>query len=333
MTEEVSVAKTTLERVSDRIRTAERLLFVTHLSPDGDTIGSALALALAIAPTGKRVEILSHDPIPERYTFLPFVDRVVAGKKLPGDLPSSTVVFAFECPDAERTGWPELAGRFDLVNIDHHKDNSQFGSINWVETDAPAVGEMIYRLLKQMDIRITKEMATCIYASVMTDTGSFTYSNTTEASLRLGADMVAAGATPHEIAVALYDSNRHEKLKLLACALNHLHVEQGGEIAWIQVSLSELSSIGARKDEMEDLVNFPRSIKGVLVALIFKEVGDQRYRVSLRSKQGVDVFSIAKSFGGGGHRSASGCAIGGSFLDVKAAVLAKARQAIQDASV
>ncbi len=331
MTEDVAIAKTTLDRVAERIRSADRLLFVTHLSPDGDTIGSALALALALQPTGKRIEIVSHDPIPERYSHLPMVDRIVSGKSRPDAPPDSTVVFAFECPDAERTGWPELARRFDLVNIDHHKDNSRFGAINWIETEAPAVGEMVYRLLGRMDLRITKEVATCIYTSIMTDTGSFTYSNTTEASLRLGADMVAAGASPHEIAIALYDSNRHEKLELLACALNRLHVEDGGEIAWIRISLDDLISIGARKDEMEDLVNYPRSIKGVRVALIFKEVGALRYRVSLRAKQGVDVFSVAKSFGGGGHMSASGCAVSGSFEEVKTAVLKEAKRAIEAA--
>ncbi|MFN7973199.1 MAG: 30S ribosome-binding factor RbfA [Acidobacteriota bacterium] len=327
-----AVALDPLPAIVDVLQRGRRFALVAHLAPDGDSLGSELALAHILWGMGKEVRPVSHDPLPARYAFLPASDRIEAHRTLDGlDVPGGyDAVLTFECPDVGRTGYPDLGERHFVVNIDHHQDNSNFGAINWVDTASPAVGEMVLRLLRALDGTMTPQIATCLYTAIMTDTGSFTYSNTDAACLRLGAEMVDFGANPHAIAMAVYDSNRFEKLKLLATALDGMLRDGTGRIAYLSVTMKDLAASGASSEETDDLVNYPRSLKGVDVAVLFKEIGVDRYKVSLRSKGDVDVFQVAKLFGGGGHKNASGCSIAGVLDAVRASVLDAVERAIGD---
>ena len=317
-----------MDRIAQVLESGSRFLLTTHLAPDGDSLGSALALVHVLAGMGKSALVVTRDPVPERYRFLPGATEVETRAELPAAA-GYAAAFAFECPDVARTGWPDLRERFFVVNIDHHEDNSGFGNVNWVDARSPAVGEMIHRLIRHVQLPITPEIATCIYVALMTDTGSFTYSNTTADSMRLAAAMIDLGADPHRIALNVYDSNRFEKLRLLGSALKDLRQEAEGRIAWLRVSAADVERCAAKMEDLDDIVNYPRSIRGVEVAAIFKELAPERFRLSLRSKGKVDVFRVAKSFGGGGHRNAAGCSIEGTFEVVRDAVIGKLVDALE----
>lgn len=319
-----------MERISEVLHAGKRFLLLTHLAPDGDSLGSALAMRMVLLRMGKEPIVVSRDVVPQRYQFLPGSATVVHDLPTNGDGRRVDAVLTFECPDVGRTGWPDVARDHLVVNVDHHEDNALFGRINWVEPKAPAVGEMVTRLLRHLGQELDRDIATCVYTALMTDTGSFTYSNASAATLRLGADLVDSGADPYRIALEVYDSNRFEKLKLLGAALERLHWDDSGRLAWMRVGRDDLERFHALPEDMDDLVNYPRSVRGVGIAVIFKEMDPGRFRVSLRSKGAIDVFRIARAFNGGGHRNAAGCSIEGSYEEVSDRVLERCRAAIED---
>ena len=219
-------------------------------------------------------------------------------------------VFVMECSDIDRPGLIGLEKQF-VVNIDHHSTTVLFGSINWIDSTASAVGEMIYNLSKALGVAVTKEIADCAYAALLTDTGSFHFSNTTERTFKVASELVRRGVEPAQISQAIFYSNRYSKIKLLGLALSTMQRDETGRIAWISLMQDAMTETGATEDEADGIVNYPLSISEVEVVVFLKEMQNQSFRISLRSKGKLNVAKIAESYGGGGHRNASGCTFDG----------------------
>ncbi len=311
-----------LHEISQFIRDHNYFLITSHARPDGDALGSELGLALALESIGKRVEVINHDPHPSTYAELPGIEKIVIANQVPDLKYDGALVL--ECGDAKR---PELADleQLRLVNIDHHVTNQNFGFLNWNDTSAAAVGEMVYRLLTEMEVPLDARIATNLYIALFTDTGSFQYRGTTAESLEVAAALVRAGADPAFAARIIYNSNPYEKVRLLASVLSTLQRDPSGQIAWIRLTDAMLKESGANKADTEGLVNYPLSIKEVQVVAFFREDGNGSFRVSLRSKGDIDVSAVAHRFGGGGHPNASGFGLTGSYSEVLEKVLQQLR--------
>lgn len=295
-----------MDHVLKEIERRDAFLLTSHARPDGDAIGSLLALYQLLKARGKHVRVIMNDSVPLIYGPLPYSGIIEHLHTVPEDAPQAAIIL--ECDSIQRTRLDGLQGRF-LINIDHHSSARDFGDINWIDSQACAVAEMIYRLICESKVRVTPEMATCLYTAVLTDTGSFCFSGTTAHTFQLAGELVRSGANAADIAHSVYFSNPASKMRLLGTALSNLHRE--GALAYMYISLSEMERSGGLEEDCEGLVNYALSIEGVEVALFFREIPDGRYRVSLRSKGRVNVAAVAEQFGGGGHQCASGCAVSG----------------------
>ncbi len=288
------------------IKAHPRLVVTAHARPDGDAVGSSLALAEALVALGHEVEIVLADPVPEVYSTLPNV-RSIRHSTLAGN--DGCAVIVLECDSIERTGLTDLEGR-TLINIDHHASGRLFGAFNWIDENACAVAAMVYRIAKAAQVDITPSMATCLYTSVLSDTGSFTYPGTSAEVLDLAHALAVKGASPARIARDILFTSPLSKVKLLGAALSHMECD--GPLAWSWVTQKDLDQAGAVPEDCEGVVNHLISIAGVESAVFLRELPiDNRFRLSIRSKGRVNVATVAESFGGGGHRTASGCTMEG----------------------
>ncbi|HEU4635689.1 MAG TPA: bifunctional oligoribonuclease/PAP phosphatase NrnA [Edaphobacter sp.] len=292
------------------LRSRERFLITSHARPDGDAVGSSLAMAEILDQMGRECVVIFADEVPHVYQTLPNVGRIRYAKDATEVEPDlSTPAILLECDGIPRTGLAGLEGRL-LLNIDHHASGRPFGAINWIDEDACAVAAMIYRLAKAAGVEITPSLATCLYTAIISDTGSFTYSSTTADTFAIAHDLAERGASPSQIARDIYFSNRESKIRLLGTALSNLHID--GSVAWSWVTTKDMDLASAGAEDCEGVVNYLISITGVESAVFLRELHDtDQYRLSIRSKGKIDVARIAESFGGGGHRSASGCTVDG----------------------
>jgi phosphoesterase RecJ-like protein len=268
------------------------------------------------------VDVINHDSHPSTYAELPGVERIIISERVPHLNYDGALVL--ECGDARR---PELIDleKLRLVNIDHHVTNQNFGFLNWNDTAAAAVGEMVYRLLREMKIPLNAAIATNLYIALFTDTGSFQYGSTTAESLEIAAALVRAGADPAFAARIIYNSNPYEKIRLLGLVLNTVQRDASGRIAWIRLTEEMLRQSGAKRADTEGLVNYPLSAKEIQISAFLREDGNGNFRVSLRSKGDIDVAAVARKFGGGGHINASGFSASGSYSEVLDKVLQELR--------
>jgi phosphoesterase RecJ-like protein len=291
-------------------RAHPRFLLTSHARPDGDAIGSVLALAEVLDQLGCKTDIVLADPVPATYHTLPHLDRIHHTRSANDiDADRNTPAILLECDGIARTGLLGLEGR-TLINIDHHASGRPFASVNWIDEHACAVAAMVYRIALAAEVKITPSMATCLYAAILSDTGAFTYPSTTADTFALVHDLAAHGANPSQIARDIYFSNPATKIRLLGIALSNLQTE--GDIAWTWVTSEDMDRIGAIAEDCEGVVNYLISIAGVESAVFLREVSDESlFRLSIRSKGKLDVAQIAEQFGGGGHRNASGCTIDG----------------------
>ena len=324
---------TTLRVPSDVLaaldRAPGRALMLGHVHPDADVLGTLLAIGEALQARGWDVSAGGPHPAPDGLSFLPGVERYQVLKSLEGDL---DVVVLTDCPNPDRTeGLIDEARRAArvIVNVDHHPDNRRYGTVNWIDVEAAATGEMVYRLLSALGVTLTPSMATNLFTAVHTDTGSFGYSNVTPDTFRIAAALTAAGARPDVVSSALYERRAPDALRLLGESLARVHVSEDGRVAWLALPAGVVPE---RFIESEELVNYPRSIATVRVACLLRELGGGRVKVSLRGKGDVDVNRIAAAFGGGGHANAAGCTIAGPLdavtrrvLDAVGAALAASR--------
>jgi bifunctional oligoribonuclease and PAP phosphatase NrnA len=308
-----------LREVLESIECRNRFVLTSHARPDGDAIGSALACSEILRCMGKDADVVLHDPVPRIYQPLPFADRVVLADRVNGNYDAAIIL---ECDSVQRTRLEGLENRF-LISIDHHLSGRPFAHVNWIEPDATATAELVFRLAREAGVKITPEIATCLYTALMTDTGSFMFRGTNEHTFTLARELVLAGADPAHCARNIYFAHSTAKMRLLGAALSNLHRE--GPLAWIWVTREQMERSQAKEEDCEGLVNYALSIGDVEVAVFFREMADGRYRVSLRSKGGLNVASIAEGFGGGGHECASGCSMDGPLSIAVARILEKIR--------
>lgn len=305
---------------------AGSVLVTSHARPDGDAIGSVLAMAMILRQMGKTAEMTLSDRVPLLYRSLPGAGEI---RRLNSVTDGYDAVVLLECDSVERTRLRGLDNRL-LINIDHHASGRRFADINWIDTTAAAVAEMVYRLARAAAIRITPEIAACLYTAVLTDTGSFCYEGTDAHTFELAADLVRRGADPVRIARMTYFSNPLSKMKLLGTALANLH--QDGPLCWLWVTTEDMKQSGAIEEDCEGIVNYAISIEGVEIATFLRELPNGAVRMSMRSKGAINVAAIAEAFGGGGHENASGCTLPGPLAQARARVLDYLRQEVSFAN-
>lgn len=295
-----------------RLRRAHRALITSHANPDGDALGSELALAELLRGLGRNAVIANIDPAPPSLTQLPGLQAIHVGG-LPDDFPDAyDLVVTMECPGLDRPGLEGL-DRLPIVNIDHHLENDEYGEINFLDETAPAVGEMVLDLFREADVTPSASAATNMYVALYTDTGGFRYSNTTQRAFTAAARLVEAGADPETVGQWIHEGRSAGSIRLLGEALSTLELLGANRLAVISVDETAFERAGAVPADTEELINVPRSIAGVQVAAFLKESQPGTVRVSLRSKGDVDVRSVAATLGGGGHRNAAGCTLHGSL--------------------
>lgn len=307
---------------------ANRILFFLHVSPDGDSIGSTLAMVRALRHAGKQVIGVGVDPIPRIYHFLPGWDTLfVPWNEVEGEWDLACFL---DCGDLERVGdgMPVVKKAKRTLNVDHHTTNGAYGEYNYLDFSAAAVGELAFLLLRELGLPIDPQIATCLYTSIVADTGGFKYDSTGPRTHRIAAELLEAGVKPYEVASSIFENESMARLALLSQALATLQVDPGGKIAWIHVTREMLDRTGAGHEDVEGLVNYARSVSGVEVGLIFREAPDGKIRVGMRSRRMVDVGEIAKRFGGGGHARASGCGLAASLDEAQIKVLNAVRAVI-----
>jgi bifunctional oligoribonuclease and PAP phosphatase NrnA len=308
-----------LSEVLKEIGQRNKFLLTSHARPDGDAIGSALACCQILRSMGKEAEVVLRDGVPRIYQPLPFAEQVVQTDRVNGGYEAAIIL---ECDSIQRTRLQGLENSF-LINIDHHMSGRPFAHVNWIDPKAVATAEMVYRLAREAGVKISPEIATCLYTAVLTDTGSFMFEGTNEHTFELARELVLAGADPAYCARNVYFGHSTAKMRLLGAALSNLHRE--GALAWISVTQEQMLRCHAKEEDCEGLVNYALSMQGVEVALFFRELADGRFRVSLRSKGKVDVATVAERFGGGGHQCASGCALDGPLPVASARIIKELR--------
>jgi bifunctional oligoribonuclease and PAP phosphatase NrnA len=312
-----------MQTVLSAIERGQYFLVSAHARPDGDAVGSILALGMILDQLGKQVEMVSFDGVPLIYQGLPCARTIHQITRVERNYDA---VILLECDSIERSRLMGLEGRF-IINIDHHASGRPFGRVNWIDTGSCAVAEMVYKLAKAVGVKITRELATCLYTAVLTDTGSFCYASTDAHTFELAGELVRRGADPAIIAQHIYFSNPASKMLLLGAALSNL--KRDGRLAWMWVTHDDMLRTCAAEEDCEGLVNYAIGIAGVDVAVFLRELPTRRVRLSLRSKGELNVARIAERFGGGGHPHASGCTIDGPLSQAANHILDHLRECLQ----
>lgn len=306
-----------VETIARRLSEAKRIAVTFHARPDGDAVGSGLGLALALRQIDKQVDIVSVDPVPTPYRNLPAVETIQTGDHLSGDYDAVVIL---ECNNFERTGIRGLDEYF-AINIDHHPQNDLFGDLNWIDPSAAAVAELVYELIGALGIELSAESAANLYAAVMTDTGSFRFSGTTQRTFEIAARLVEAGADPALLAEQVYMTQPASRVRLLAKVLNTLRFNATGQVAWLLLTLDMRQQTDSADADTEGIVNYALGIEGVQACAFFREQPNTEFRVSLRSKGAHDVGEVARYFGGGGHPNAAGLTVFGTLDEVQEKVV------------
>jgi len=312
-----------IEALLEAFRASPRFILTSHARPDGDALGSVLALAEILDQLGRQTDVVFADPVPLIYRTLPNVERIHHTPSAADIADHSIPAILLECDGIARTGLLGLEDR-PLINIDHHASGRHFASVNWIDEHACAVGAMIYQIALAAKVEITPSMATCLYTSILSDTGAFSYSCTSADTFALAHDLAVRGASPSKIARDIYFSNPASKIRLLGAALTNLQCE--GSVAWSWVTSGDMERTGADAEDCEGVVNYLISIAGIESAVFLRELPSaSQFRLSIRSKGKLDVSHVAEFFGGGGHRNASGCTIDGSLSEATERILSQLR--------
>jgi phosphoesterase RecJ-like protein len=308
-----SGASSTRAEVAAEIRTRQRFVLSCHVRPDGDAIGSELAMAYALRHLGKTVRVVNRDAAPPPLAVFPGVGDIEIAERVddPGD-----AVIVMESGSLERTGVSGLDRGF-VINIDHHLGNSLYGAVNWFDVSAAACGEMVFDLIGELGVPLSVEIATHIYLAILTDTGSFHYSSISPRTFDICRQCLEAGVNPTTVARSVFDSNTLGQLKLHGAVLAAMELDESGRLATLMVDRQLTAACGATYEDTDGIINLPLTVKDIQAAVFFKEHGPDDWRVSMRSKGEVDINAVAKQFGGGGHKNASGCSATGRLADLK----------------
>jgi phosphoesterase RecJ-like protein len=307
------------------IGSRQRFVLSSHSRPDGDSIGSQLAMAYALRDLGKHVELFNLDPAPPQLMGFPGVTDIRIASAVEGNFDASIVM---ECSDLARTGVTGLDRAF-VINIDHHPGNAAYGQINWFDSTAAACAEMVFDLIRALEVRLSVEIATHIYLAILTDTGSFHFSNITPKTFDICRQLIEAGVDPVRVSRQVFDSNSMGRLKLMAAVLGAMTFDASNRVGILYLDHAMARAAGGTYDDTEGLINQPLTVKEVQAVVFFKQSDGNSYRVSLRSKGDVDVSIIAKEFGGGGHRNAAGCSVTGPIDELRKTFVEKVQRAIQ----
>jgi phosphoesterase RecJ-like protein len=315
-----------LSQVVELIENKQIFGITTHVRPDGDGIGSSLGLCWLLKSLGKSAEVIVRDTIPVSYQKLPGASEI---RKIAEIDKNYDAVFVIECSDVSRPGIKNLENQF-TVNIDHHATSEHFGSINWIDATASAVGEMIYNLCKAIGGRVTKEIAECVYLALVTDTGSFHFPNTTERTLKVASELVKVGVKPAQISEAVYNSYPWSRVELMRQVLATVKRDETGRVAWMRQTLEMAENAGAVEGDNNGFVNIPLSASEVEAVVYMRETMPNGYRVSLRSKGDINVAKIAEKLGGGGHKNAAGCRVEGDWNALEKEIVSAMIKAIEN---
>ena len=306
-----------LHQVVGLIESKRRFAITSHIRPDGDSLGSSLGLFWLLRALDKEVEVIMRDDVPHAYAKLPGAEMVRVTPRVDRGYDA---VFVIECSDITRPGLVDLEKQL-VVNIDHHSTTALFGDINWIDSTASAVGEMIYNLCKALGVRVTREIAECVYTALITDTGSFHYSNTSERTFKVASELVRAGVKPAKVSQNVFANYPWSKVELMSGVLSTVRRDPTGRVAWLVQTQAAQEHANATDEDGDGFVNYPMSCGEVEACAFFKETAPGVYRVSLRSKCDVNVARIAEEFGGGGHRNAAGCTFKGSWEEAEREVV------------
>jgi phosphoesterase RecJ-like protein len=317
-----------MDQIIQHIKDGQHVLIASHAEPDGDSVGSLVALGLALAKLDKKITMYNSSPIPAVYRFLPGAGRIVRQIK---SADAYDLALVLDCGDLVRIGETSAeVGKIPvLINIDHHVSNTGFGHIQFIDTSACATAEIVYRLIKALEIPFDKAIATSIYTGILTDTGSFRFSNTNQAAFAISKAMTDAGVEPHNVAQRVFGTYSLGRIKLLNMALNSIEISDNGKLSMMTVTRSMLNTSGTSTEDLDGMINYARRIEDVKVAALIHEIKNStgkftnmnRYHVSLRSDSSVDVAKIAGRFGGGGHSSAAGFQIESTLVALKTKII------------
>jgi phosphoesterase RecJ-like protein len=305
-----------------------RLVILSHPDPDGDSIGSQLALCSVLRRLGKQAWAVSEDKMPAIYRFLEGPVCVES----PMEVSDPDLLVVVDASNRQRvSGLPALeASGAEILNIDHHRSNTRFGRWNYVDSEASACAEQVYGILRHMDVDLTENEAACLYVGLLTDTGAFRFPNTTSGCLRIASELVNHGFSAAEVSRRVFWEKTPESTRLLGLALSALEVRHDGQIAVMHVSRDMSREAGASASDSDGFASYTKVITGVKVGLLFREQNGEGVRVSLRSDSGVDVERVARLFGGGGHPTSAGCVLAGALDDVKRQVVGEVERLLDE---
>nr|WP_300004563.1 bifunctional oligoribonuclease/PAP phosphatase NrnA [Tissierella sp.] len=297
-----------IEKAIELIKKSKTILIASHINPDGDNIGSSLALALALKSKEHNIWVLKSDIVPEKFSFLPGIELIEEYDPKNGEI---DLFIALDCGDEDRLGDNKslLEVAKNTINIDHHISNTNFADVNIVDDKAAATGELVYYFIKQMNLEISKDVATNLYTAISTDTGSFKFESVTGDTHRIIADLLDYNIDKNHINLNLYENMSFTQMKLFIKSLATLETFNGAEIGFIKVTQEMLKETGATFEDAEGIISFVRKIATVEAACILKELDKANIKVSLRTKTNLDASKICKAFNGGGHKRAAGCTI------------------------
>jgi phosphoesterase RecJ-like protein len=327
----------------DRLRSHRSFLLTSHTNPDGDAIGTELGLARLLEGLDKEVVVWNRDPTPALFAGLAGADRIHVGETPPDGFPHRFELVVFiECPGTDRCGLADQLAGLPSLNLDHHLGNQQYGVVNWVDTTAPAVGEMVLRLAEAMALELDATTADLLHLALVSDTGSFRYSNATAEAFESAARLVRAGASPERVAGILYDQRPLTSLRLLAEVTGALELTCSGAVATAILSRAMFERAGADRGDTEGLIDHLRSLAGVETVALLRDLvasearegspGECPIKVSMRSRGTVDVEQVARRHGGGGHRNAAGCILHGELETARRQIAADLARALETAT-
>jgi len=318
-----------MKKIINRLKNSNHIIIASHTNPDGDAIGSLIAMGLALDTLNKNITLYNESPIPSAYRFLPSVEKIVRQIKETNTYDTAIIL---DCADFQRIGKiSSIISKIPvIINIDHHITNTGFGNLNLIDTSACATAEIIYNLLIEMALPISNSaIATSIYTGILTDTGSFRFSNTNKSAFAICEKMVEAGADPYDVALHVYGRYSLGRIKLLNMALESIEISDNGKMSMMILTKGMLDETGTLPEDIDGLINYAKSIENVKVAALIHELSNEKeisekpenYHVSLRSDGTVDVAVIAGSFGGGGHNRAAGFSIESTLSNIKTQLL------------
>ncbi|MGB5217911.1 MAG: bifunctional oligoribonuclease/PAP phosphatase NrnA [Smithella sp.] len=314
-----------ISEIIQAIDEGRSFLITAHVRLDGDALGSELAFYLMLRAMGKKAVVYNQDRTPERYQFLPAAHHITHSLT---NIEQYDTCIVLDCSDLSRVGEEadNLRKIKKLINIDHHVSNNGFSPLKMLDAKASSTGELIFRLMREMNIKMTRDICTNLYAAIITDTGSFRYSSTTKETFMAAGILVGEGANPQRIAEGIYESDSPARLKLLARALSTLSLDLESKVGSMVVTQKDLQEVGAAWEHTEGFVDIPRTVMGIEVSVLYTQRGEDHFKLSLRSKAKFNVEKVARKFGGGGHIHASSCWMKGDIETIKSQIIEAVRE-------